>query len=361
MKVKKRLLKPPEGHGELLFCPLPGQDFKPLQGDVSTGTCHQVGFFSPGVAARFIFVESAGERKGKIVFMDTDRGVVEVRVPVRDGETVILTLIRGDEVLCFSHPLKKGPVEKFFKNLRYVIKKMISEDYKSVLENITRFYTILLSNLRGHSLGEQLADSFLQFFDIKSDYILLSELIKGKEFREFFINILKDAERFRKVYNDALDEYRMEFRFRYKNFPFQKLTGDELPFWVVKDGRRFQLKTDEFSPDTIDRFPVFPKASPLTMFLRLYYIDVFIHGVGGGNYEWINDRVIERFFHLKPSPCFVLSLTYYIDGIRERNFPYFFLNPDVIRGLIRPLIKRLDIQARSLPSKNGIEDFKRLS
>jgi hypothetical protein len=349
MRIKRGLLKPPEGHGDLLFCPLPGQIFKPLLGDERIGTCHQVGFFSPGVAARFLFVELGGGKKGKIVFMDTDRAIVEARVPSREGETKILTLVRGDKVLCFSPPLEKEHVKIFFKNLTELVKEVFSEDCESVLDNVNRFQHILLSNLRGLSLGEQLAESFLQFFDIKRDYILLSELTRGKEFREFFISIWKEAERFRKIYNEALEEYRMEFRFRYKNFPFPKLIGDEIPFWVVRDGKRFQLKTGEFSPDTIDRYRVFPKASPLTMFLRLYCMDVFIHGVGGGNYEWVNDRLIERFFHLKPPPCFVLSITYYIDGIRERNFPYFFLDPEVLRGSIRSLIKMPNINDQNSP------------
>lgn len=349
MKVKKRLLKPPEGHGDFLFCPLPGQVFKPLQGDETIGTCHQAGFFSPGVAARFMFVELGGAKRGKMIFMDTDRALVEARVPSREGNTKILTLLRGDDVLCFSPPLEKENVKSFFKNLTEAVKEVSPDDCEGVLENVNRFQNILLSNLKGLSLGEQLAESFLQFFNIQNDYILLSELTRGKEFREFFINIWKEAERFRRIYNEALDEYRMEFRFRYKNFPFPKLIGDEIPFWVVRNGRRFQLKTGEFSPDTIDRCLVFPKASPLTMFLRLYCMDVFIHGVGGGNYEWVNDRIIESFFHLKPPPCFVLSITYYIGGICERNFPYFFINPEVIRDSIRSFIKVPDMKDQNLP------------
>ena len=84
---------------------------------------------------------------------------------------------------------------------------------------------------------------------------------------------------------------------------------------------------------------ILPRAVTLTLFLRLYRLDLFIHGVGGGNYEWIQDRIIERFFKQKPSPYAVVSGTFLIDEYKERNFPYFFYSPEKIKTAANIFIK----------------------
>lgn len=298
------------------------------------GTCHQLAFFNPGVAARFMFLDLLGCNKKEVIFMDTDRVVVEARIPGRAGPAESVPLFTGDHVLYSAPPMERAAVEEFFHALGAKIRVEVPENYEPVMRSVDRFRNILLSNLQGLTLREQLAESFVQFFGIPKSYTFLSDIIRGELFHDFFLGICRDWERFRNIYNEALDEYRREFRFRYRHYPFPKLGEGELPFWIVKDGKRFQFSMGVMSTDTIEKCRVLPKASPLTMFLRMHFTDVFIHGVGGANYEWINDRIIERFFHLEPPPYFVLSATFYIDAIPERNYPYFFLQPEVIRRAI---------------------------
>lgn len=42
-----------------------------------------------------------------------------------------------------------------------------------------------------------------------------------------------------------------------------------------------------------------PKAISLTLFVRLYLADWFIHGIGGGIYEIITTHIIERYYKIK--------------------------------------------------------------
>jgi hypothetical protein len=136
------------------------------------------------------------------------------------------------------------------------------------------------------------------------------------------------------IYNETLDRYAEQFSFRYKNFPFPKLKEGELPFWVLHEGRRHQLNMEHLDMNQLGRYVIVPKASPLTIFLRLYRSDIFLHGTGGGNYEWVNDRIIERFFGIEPPNYFILTATFHIGTVRERNFSYFFMDPVKVRNCI---------------------------
>jgi hypothetical protein len=55
-----------------------------------------------------------------------------------------------------------------------------------------------------------------------------------------------------------------------------------------------------------NRCRIAPRAMTLTMFLRLLVADQFVHGIGGGRYDQITDRVIERFMGMTP-PAFAVT------------------------------------------------------
>lgn len=159
----------------------------------------------------------------------------------------------------------------------------------------------------------------------------MSNLIFTEKYRDFVSYIVENHRDFREKYNEALDEYKITFRFRYKNFPFPKLTESELPFWIVEDGVRKRLFNSDLKYLKIGQSLIFPRAATLTLFLRLHYTDVFVHGVGGGNYEWVNDRIIERFFKKTVIPYGVVSGTFLLDNYPYRNYPFFMADPDLIK------------------------------
>jgi hypothetical protein len=55
-----------------------------------------------------------------------------------------------------------------------------------------------------------------------------------------------------------------------------------------------------------------PKALLLTMFVRLFCCDLFIHGVGGGRYDSVTDGVCRRYFGIEPPAFVVASITMYL-------------------------------------------------
>src|SRR5258705_10713563 len=55
-----------------------------------------------------------------------------------------------------------------------------------------------------------------------------------------------------------------------------------------------------------------PRALTLTMFLRLFVVDQFVHGIGGGQYDQVTDRIIASHFQLAAPRFAVASGTMYL-------------------------------------------------
>ena len=66
-------------------------------------------------------------------------------------------------------------------------------------------------------------------------------------------------------------------------------------------------------------------------------MDYFIHGVGGSIYEWVADRLIERFFKKDAPLLIVVSGTFLIEGYKEREFPYFLFDPFEVKEKVKTL------------------------
>lgn len=173
-----------------------------------------------------------------------------------------------------------------------------------------------------------------------TDYLELpvTELISTDPYLRFLTHVILEAARFASDYNDELAAYRAASgtRSAAQPFPDLRVTADrfELPFWRLVDGRRRMVtcargadgssalvdEDGEFlllPPDAEDAFAalresgeaIAPKAVPLTMFVRLFVADLFIHGIGGGRYDRVTDGVIRRHFGVEPPAFVVASLT----------------------------------------------------
>ena len=334
--MKKKLLKPPQNEGGIFFSLPPDECIRQLKTDIKAGVAHQPYFFNPGVSLKFIFLDSLPQKDKKMLFVDTDRVNIKVNVPSPEAAICSKEFISSERVL-YDYPAPQpSRWKEFFLSVEETLDNSINGD--RIIPTLNLFKEIVITQ-KYRFLKQVLAESFLKFYDIKGDYSFVSDIIRSEEFKDFFTHIYKDDDIFRDVFNTALDDYKKEFRFRYKNFPFPKLQADELPFWIVEDGIRKRCFKKEVSLQDFPRHTIFPRAATLTIFLRLYKLDFFIHGIGGANYEWVNDRVIERFFKRIPPRYAVISGTFLLDNSVEREFPYFFYSPDTIKARIDNLLK----------------------
>ncbi|TVM00258.1 MAG: hypothetical protein CV087_14925 [Candidatus Brocadia sp. WS118] len=165
-------------------------------------------------------------------------------------------------------------------------------------------------------------------------------------FYQFLLHLINDAERFAHIYNEKLAEYRTLHKIRSKANPLPdlKIAGDavELPFWIwkaggkrgkcylMKEGESIKL-TDgsnvftalEKSKDFRSNMPKLrdlkdahvklrPRAITATIFSRLLFSDIFIHGIGGAKYDTITDEIIREFFGIDPPSFVTVSTTLFL-------------------------------------------------
>lgn len=83
--MKKKLLKPPPHNGDVLFIPSPQELNGLISENTKVGVCHQPYFFNPGISLKFLFLEKLGRGKKEIIFLDTDKVAIKVKVPSSGG------------------------------------------------------------------------------------------------------------------------------------------------------------------------------------------------------------------------------------------------------------------------------------
>jgi len=169
----------------------------------------------------------------------------------------------------------------------------------------------------------------------------ISRLCGLDPFLWFASHILVHLPRFREIHNETLHEYREINRVRSRSHPVPDLVErdgwNEAPFWIWRTGdeRRSRLFARQAGRElllsdgheTIARLPLTPegeaccavevlrnlepqgihlrtRALTTTLFSRICFADLFLHGIGGAKYDEMTNRIIERFFGL-PAPGFL--------------------------------------------------------
>lgn len=175
-----------------------------------------------------------------------------------------------------------------------------------------------------------------------SDYLELpvTTMSRTSSFSRFVVHLAHDARRFAEDYNSELGEYRTATRTRSSAQPFPDLAIEqdavELPVWALWNRRRETVWAQQAGDsvrlvaggEELAELPadfdlaearvaslsavLAPKALALTLFLRTFCCDLFIHGVGGGRYDRVTDGVMRRHFGIEPPAFAVASMTMYL-------------------------------------------------
>lgn len=166
-------------------------------------------------------------------------------------------------------------------------------------------------------------------FGLEIMYLPISFMSQTSSFIDFVCSVICNAVGFVRVYNKAIKNKRQTDNLK-PNQTVRPLKTDylnniiELPFWFVSktskrtslyvslNDKSLRIGTTDKIVGTIDssddRKPQFleilkknkcvirPKAVTLTLFTRLYLADLFVHGTGAGNYEYITDYLIRNYY-----------------------------------------------------------------
>ncbi|EMI18268.1 hypothetical protein RMSM_04829 [Rhodopirellula maiorica SM1] len=175
----------------------------------------------------------------------------------------------------------------------------------------------------------------------------LGVLCRTRMFADFLLRILMDLSRFQDAYNTEADFYRKAHGIRSSSHPVPNLHNDdgwlEAPIWIYSDAvpqrRAGWVKVTGKTMIISDRngqecritmegpggaealshaigpqFKIRPRALLTTMYARLVLSDLFLHGIGGGKYDQLGDRIAERFFGITPPDFMVVSATVQLPG-----------------------------------------------
>jgi hypothetical protein len=177
-----------------------------------------------------------------------------------------------------------------------------------------------------------------------SDYLELpvTRVAGTAAFRTFVTDLALHADRFAGAYNSELAEYRVVSKVRSAAQPFPDLAVSggavELPLWLLGERGRTSVLAERMASGVtrlsgadgtrIADLPadpagavgtleasgalIAPKALALTLFVRLFACDLFIHGVGGGRYDRVTDGVCRRYYGVEPPEYVVASMTMYL-------------------------------------------------
>jgi hypothetical protein len=190
---------------------------------------------------------------------------------------------------------------------------------------------------------------FLTRFGISNLEVPVSLISETDTFLNFFLHITANARCFVDIYNAKLREYRTLKKISSKVNPLPDLMKKEfvveMPFWVWEEGEQrkslfasvangsrisiicedkivedFNFGEGNRSTENLKRLKALiskgikirPKAIANTMYSRMFFSDLFIHGIGGAKYDQVTDRIIREFFDVEPPEYATISATLHL-------------------------------------------------
>ncbi len=317
---------------------------------IATG--HQPAIFHPGVMIKIVAMnKKAEELNATPLFITVDSD--EFR-----GESFSMPEVSSKKLGKKSVTLLPAPAERkifeqvnapSFDQIKHVLRAELEELSKS--ESLRAHAEVLSCYLKRlspkkFSAANSLADTMIIMRRVWDEPVTagkgylelpVSLLCDTPPFLAFAEDIFENIENFFSVYNDELAKYRKLRKLRYPANPFPDLgVRDngwlETPFWGIRENTgRTPLfvkrdnngniilstgngtETASISDITSGSLKIRPKAITLTIYLRLFVLDLFIHGVGGAKYDTITDKIIERFYGIAPPGYACISATLGLD------------------------------------------------
>jgi hypothetical protein len=187
---------------------------------------------------------------------------------------------------------------------KYFISPKIQKEFTAILN---RKLELVKSCEYLFEINETIREEFYQSKGIHLYRVNVSELVKLNSFKVLVEKIREHLDNFMQVYNQSLTDYRKEHKIKNHAQPIPNLVSGEMPFWILDPvtKKRNVMRVE----DSLDNVCILPKAVTLTMFLRLFMTDFFIHGKGGGRYEEVSEHIIKEFFKIEAAPYEVASAT----------------------------------------------------
>ncbi len=326
---------------------------------------HQPSMFHPGIALKTMALTEISKRllaNTLFISVDFDEFSAEtVSAPVkRDGRLVreahILFPQTGKTV--FESAVSPDKESLLF-NLRSLANQMEGDMSEKPVTALKRFIAKLETKDLPQDDFTSMAIAMRRVWldQTTSPYeIPVSMICASESFIVYALDIIERIENFTTIFNGNLDKYRKAHKLRYKANPFPDLKSEgdwrEAPFWVVTDLGRERLYVrkreghSELRGEGGGVFSVYdlksggirirPRAITLSMFMRLFVCDYFLHGVGGAKYDSVTDAIIRDFYQITP-PAYACVSASISCGIKTTPFD---VSPTELREKLRDIKMR---------------------
>lgn len=324
------------------------EDCDPEEPIIATG--HQPEIFHPGVWVKGFLLERLARLIGACpvdVVVDTDAfEAVSVASPCMQPAVVRCThhLAVGSAQTCFglSAPPSREEIDAFSAAVGAGLATLPQPE---IGHNFARFCDLLPeASDDADNLAEAVTFARRRYEAAAGNRYLEAPLIRiarTEAFARFVIEMATDSERFVGVYNAELGAYRTRNAVRSAAQPVPDLSAEgnrtELPLWRIDEHRRETVWVEmdasgrtrlvagdsviaDLPDDTASAANallesgelIAPKALALTLFIRMFCCDLFIHGIGGARYDEVTDGVIVGYFGVEPPAAAVATMTLHL-------------------------------------------------
>jgi len=309
---------------------------------IATG--HQPIFYYPGILFKnFLADRLARKVKGSALnfVVDSDTGMLEVPIPSvtnnNEFEKKTIPLKTEHDLVFASYAPSKEEIKKFFESIaNQLITNEENRLMQKCLSSINTYKQAFLKHFNYHKDFVQAVTALRTDFEEQQGVNLLNlkiaDIANTNAYHQFIFYIISHIDTYHEHFNQAV------VRYANKSFqPVKKLerttNGFELPFWLLKNGKRYpvfvqfqpercvinspegneylRLSSDISDGEQIStlnqQITLFPKAPTLTLIIRIFFSDLFIHGTGAVEYEKINNEFIQSFFRLNAPLHFVAA------------------------------------------------------
>jgi hypothetical protein len=321
---------------------------------VATG--HQTELYHPGVWVKDAVINAIAGRVGGQAYhfaVDTDQPKhLQIKWP---GSTLAVT---DDPALASAEwsGLLNSPTPAQLQEIESALAiATASWDFKPMLGEVLA--SLRRSVLEGTGLSAAITNAQHELdwqLGLTHHAMLASPMFANSAYLAFVHHVLSDAGQFAADYNASLADYRSETGIKslMRPMPDLHIAGDsiEVPFWlddlangsrqrasVTRAGSSFSLRSgsEQFILDpnlpgesaanqladwlSEHQLRLSPRALTLTTFLRLLVVDQFIHGIGGGRYDQVTDRLLAQYFKIDPPAFAVATGTLFFPGAIGRT------------------------------------------
>ena len=335
-KWRKKTLELAAGYMESLGLPIP--EINKDAGLVIAG--HQPLFFHPGIIYKYSLIARTESHGMTPIFISVDSDQCDgfpVRLPAyrqKDGKYSRVV-----------HMMLPSARTDFYRDAVLDIDSLrtfgesAEKEISSLPGNPFKYGQDFLKRELGKPLPDKMRDAMVV---LRGRYepkwaasvleLPLSILCETQEFYEFAFDMVSKADEVRELFNATLTDYRKEHHIRSKANPFPNLAetedgASETLLWVVDKSGRHPLfvKRERDGKISIhgksiaaangdelmslcreNSICLWPRAVALSIMLRLFIADLFVHGIGGEHYDRITDRLIPELYGIKP-PLFVTA------------------------------------------------------